>query len=512
VAGSIYMTINLIAFILPGYNENALYGRSLQTMAIMLLSPFGMPIMVGEFTFTKTPYSYMGTNALADEIIIMSLWAVLTVIYFVAAMIIAKIRKNENVQSGFIFKFPKIVIQVIASVGIGLISGFVALTYLFFYDTTGTGVPTLLIFMAGALLGSLGAFIITTLVYNRGTKRFVKDLPIFGGSFALLAVFYLLISTGLVGGVMNVPDVDKIKSVSVNSPAYNTYLGVESPAFVSIGDKYEKISYQSEDKQYRESVVALHQAIVDNIHNEMGMFFNMNWIYEPFNVSFEPSNIDIVYELNNGKKIIKAYTWCNYDYEDIKDEYNGVLNTDAFKNQHKITKCDTAEEANVSMIGISQSKRYSNNPLYDTTNESDYDIGEYGATITEEEIIDTDNEKSDFYDSEFISQVYSTLRDEFVADKNLSKTMRTAKPEYVETDDVPDEIVYSVRMNYDIGDVISEDDLRKANDIEDASSVIMDSDEEYFVTKDTYPNTWKLIDDYMQSNNRTSAFIYSDAA
>lgn len=454
----------------------------------MLLSPLAMTNIVGEFSFTKTPYYYDGVNALADEIIIMALWAVLTVIYFVAAMKIAKIRKNENVQNGFIFRFPKVFIQVIATVGIGLIGGFVATTSFYFYDTTN-GLISLLLFMAGALIGSLGAFLITTLIYNKGAKRFIKELPVFAGSFAVLAVFYLVISLGLVGGVMSVPDVDDIKSASLDSPALIAYYKEEKPSFISVGDRYEKISYASEDKQYIEKVVAVHQAVVDNLHKKMGTFFNMSWIDEEMPAD-APSKIEIVYELKNGKKIVKCYYWYNYNQEDIAEEYNAVINTEAYKNNYKITKCDTAEEANVALMSIRRSAKYENNY--------------YQSTPAEDE---------DVFDTELRNQIYTSLREEFIADKDLVRTMMSAWPGYIDST-IPDEIVYSVEVNYDIFDDSYEEmckTIEKEYGINANMEMLVDPQDVFYITRESYPNTWQLIDDYLESNDKTEMFLYSDA-
>ncbi|MEE0264512.1 MAG: ABC transporter permease [Acutalibacteraceae bacterium] len=548
IAGTIYMATNLVAFILPGYNQASLYGLSLKTMLIMLLSPLAMTNIVGDFSFTKTPYYYDGVNALADEIIIMVLWAALAVGYFVAALKISKIRKNENVQSGFVFKFPMAITQAIASIGLGLNAGFVGVTSVGVttvdtYQPT-SGVKTLLMFMAGAFLGTLGAYLITSLVYNRGAKNFVKSLPVFAGSFGALAVFYLLISLGLVGGVMDVPEAAKVKSVSFNSPSFSNYTYRDIPAVISVGDTYQEISYASEDEQYIENVVALHQAVVDNLHKEMGTFFNIAWIDSPFSMSYEPSYLKIIYELDNGKKIFKYYNWYNYDYEDIKDQYNAILDTEVYKNNHKITKCDTAKEANVSMLSIRELKRYSNNPMYDTTlkvNTQEYidrteQFNEALAEKTGVEASDSDNvtsiggvmfeegvaiEDSEYYDSEFLNKLYTSLRKEFIADKNLSKTARASDPEYVDTDNVPDEVVYGVDMNYDMPAVkksraLLEMDkaIKEKYDIPEdvAAEILIDSPENFIVTKDAYPETWKLINDYLQSNDKTSLFVFPNAA
>ncbi|MEE0060435.1 MAG: tripartite tricarboxylate transporter TctB family protein, partial [Acutalibacteraceae bacterium] len=470
------------------------------------------------------------TNALADEIIIMSLWAVLTVIYFVAAMIIAKIRKNENVQSGFIFNFPKVIVQIIASVGFGLIAGFIAVTAFDFYNPKN-GFEAMLQFMAGALLGTLGTFLISTLIYNRGVKNIGKSLPIFAGSFASLAVFYLLVSLGLVGGVMNVPDVDKIKSVSfsVNGSAYN--INEEMYSFISVGDSYQPVDKASEDKQYIEKVVDLHQAVVDNLHNKRGTFFSVTWVNDSMPMYYGPLQISVVYELENGKKIERFYPWYHFDYESIKDEYNAILDTDVYKNSHKITKC-TAEEANVSLVEIRQHKVYSNNKLFDTTQIDNYKPGiekteEFKALLSERSGIDVETNQivsidgnavirdDDLYDTEFINKLYTSLKEEFTADKSLSKTERRSVPEYVDTDNVPNDIAFSVRMDFNLRSD-SEDDmynaLRKKYGFGEEVSLVVDKTEDYIVTKESYPKTYKLIEEYIQSKDRAHVFIWQDSA
>lgn len=506
VVSCIFCVVNLILTILPGYYNMSIYSIDRFTrMIFFVLCPLSMPLESSLFSGGKLSEFIIEPKDLQIEITIMMIWLALAIVYFVAAVIIAKKRKNENVQSGFIFSFPKIVIQVIASVASGIILGdFFAESFSF----ENNGFKTMLLFMLGALVGSFVSFLIVTIIYNRGAKRFVKSLPIFAGSFAVIATFYLVISTGLVG-VSNVPKIDDIKAVAVFDD-YN-YTIDETKTVFSKGNSFEKVNYFIEDKEIINSVVSLHQSIIDGLHDEMGIFFDF-YTYDFYSEKgYEPDTIRIVYELTNGKKISRTYKSHNYNYNNIIEDYNDIVSSDLYKQNSKLVNCVTANEANVSHIDIHPTSRY--------MKESEYYIDDY-ENIYDEEYYDeyTDDYSTEeynsveLYDAELVNQIYSSLREEYLADRNYAETMKARYTEYVKPTgnnaEIYDEVVYQINLYYstDLGIDVTEKKFKELGI--DYDNCALDLDEYFAITKDSYPRTWELINNHFEQEEINVLYLY----
>lgn len=518
VASCIYLVVDLISNILPGYYNMSIYVIDRFTrMVFFALCPFSMPFESSVFSgveYGYVTYGYRDTlsefiepESLQIEIKTMVMWLALAIVYFVAAVIIAKKRKNENVQNSFIFSFPKVVIQVIASVAAGIILGyFFAENFLFEND----GFKTMLLFMLGALMGSFVSFLIVTIIYNRGAKRFVKSLPAFVGSFAIIAIFYLVISTGLVG-VSNVPKVDDIKAVAVFDDC-DYYTSDEIEVVFSKGTSFEKVNYFIEDKDIINSVVSLHQSIVDGLHDEMGTFFNLDtYIFYSENEGYEPDTIRIEYELTNGKKVSKVYTSHHYNYSNIIEAYNDIVSSDLYKQNSKLVSCVTADEANVSCIDIYSTPRYTKNSIEGNyIDDSEYIYDEDYYEYIEEDYTEDYNSEN-LYDAEFVNQIYSSLRKEYLADKNYAETLKARYPEYVKPTDnnaeIYDEIVYNINLRYSthLG-IATEKKIEELGVEYDYCN--LDPEENFAITKDSYPKTWELINNYFEQKEIDNLYLY----
>ncbi|MEE1125116.1 MAG: hypothetical protein U0L18_04165 [Acutalibacteraceae bacterium] len=471
VAGCLLTAANLVASIVPGmFNMDVEIYQPFTFMLLFSFAPFAMPYLSGEFSSVYAGSDGKLVNYVSDEWFvaeskILVIWFVIAVAYLVAGMIMAKKRKNENVQNGFIFEFPKAIIQAVATVSAGVMIG----SFLAGNNCTkNDGFKTMLMFMLGALIGSVLAYLIVTLIYNKGIKRFKKGLPAFVGSFVAVVVFYLTISLGWVG-VTDVPKVENIKSACVlgeNDNRFNTSL---VPVVYSNGNNLEKVDRFIEDKDVIKNTVALHQAIVDGLHEESGTFFNFYNYYTAgkgaTETGYEPYTIRIEYELNNGKKISKTYIHGHFNYDKIKDKYNAIISSELYKQEcYKVARYATAEESNVYKINI-----YTN--------------------------ANNDYEPSDMNDSNAINQVYSTLREEFIADKNHAETL--------EANYSDNELIFSVGVYYSLTesagddcniDAIIERDAEKLDII--PGEVDLDPNDTFVITEDTYPKTWALLNSY----------------
>ncbi|MEE1281153.1 MAG: hypothetical protein UHK60_02715 [Acutalibacteraceae bacterium] len=514
VASCLSLGTSLITNIVPGcFNLDVSMMDRFSYMLVYALCPVMMPFISGTFADIYCDSNYnlvysLGADSLEVEVKTLVLWFVLALVYLAAAIVIAKKRRNENVQNGFIFSFPKIVIQVLASGAAGLMLGYFLVSDL---SVGGNGFETMLMFMGSAFLGSLLAFLIVTLIYNKGTKRFVKSIPTFIGSFVAIAIFYLAISSGLVG-VSSVPKVEKIKSVAVfNEPDYNYNLD-ENPVIVSKGNGFEKANFYIEDKEVIKNTVALHQAIVDGLHDEAGAFFGFSdnfYLSSHINKSYEPYSIRIDYVLDNGKKISKSYIHSHFNYDNIKDELNAVVSSDVYKQQYfKLANCASADEANVSLMNIYPSKRYTNQDPSSSQSVDAYYGNNVGVIAGSEEWV-----KKDVTDSEMVNEIFSSLQEEFLADSNYAETLKANSCEYVEQTrdnfEIYDEIVYNIDISYStqLSYEAAEKIIEKLDGV--VSGVHLDDPEENIViTKDSYPRTWELLDNYFESEGADQVYLY----
>ena len=514
VISCIFLGITIISSLLPGYSHLSIDFYELPVyMAFFLLCPVSMPFIGSSFISTyyweydDSLSSFMNSDVMKIEIIYMAIWLLLSVVYVVAAIMIAKKRKNENVQNGFIYTFPKVVIQVIGSLAAAMILGwFFAESFSYYND----GFKTMLMFMLGALIGSFVAFLIVTLIYNRGTKRFVESLPVFACSFVAVGIFYLMISLGLVG-VSYVPKAEDVKAVAVYADGDYRYdvISDDLTVMVSKDNSFEEVDYFIEDKEFINSTVNLHQTIVDGLHDAMGTFFNFYGYFEVYHADgYEPYSIKIVYELNNGKKVSKAYSSGSYIYENMLDEYNAVASNDTYKQCYKLAMCSTADEANVMFMDIYPHQRYTNTAPKTLEEYFDEYSDEYYSD--ENYIEDTTFELND---SKVLNSIYISLREEYLADKNIAETLKAGYPQYVEpTDDnfaIYDEVSYTIDIGYssDLGAYAYEKKLEQFD--YNYYDYIVDPNESYTITKETYPKTWELINSYFeQEEDCTALYLY----
>ncbi|MEE1076513.1 MAG: hypothetical protein UHY68_04530 [Acutalibacteraceae bacterium] len=518
VASCLFIGISLIGSIVPGYyNIDVTTIDRFTYMLFFSLCPCVMPYMAGTFadvyrdSISGELVYNLGEDSLAVETKTLIIWFVLALVYLAAAIIIAKKRRNENVQNGFIFGFPKIIIQVLASGAASLILSYFVVGEL---SSENTGFETFLFFMLSTLVGSLLGYLIVSLVYNKGPKRFIKSIPTFIVSFVAVAMFYLSISLGLVG-VSSVPKVDDIKSVAVfDEDSFDYYYYDDMPVVFSRGNSFEKANFFIEDKEVIKNTVALHQSIVDGLHDEAGTFFNFgsyNYYYgvPDSDTGYEPGSIRIEYILNNGKKITKSYSRVHFKYDDIKDEFNSIISSDVFKNHYfKIANCADAEEANVSAMNIYASKRYTNINSSSTYSQDAFFGNIIGVTAGDSDWIENDK-----YDSEMVNKLFSTLHEEFLADKNYADTLKAKQCEYVKQTrdnfEVYDEIVYNIWISYSTK--LSYEAAEKMIDSLDGIKQGMhfqDPDNFITITQESYPKTFELLNNYFENENVDQLHLY----
>lgn len=166
-------------------------------------------------------------------------------VMFAGAVILFKRRKNENVQMGFIYKLPKIIIIIISSVACGVYIGYTASGALSGEIKSGT--VQLLWYILFSVVGCIVSYLIITSIYNRGGSGILKSMPCLGASVALSLVIYLLTATGMVSMNMWAPDIKTVKYVSVETSINKNY---SETIDEFLGEDYSEGVFEGEMEYY----------------------------------------------------------------------------------------------------------------------------------------------------------------------------------------------------------------------------------------------------------------------
>lgn len=181
----------------------------------------------------------------------MVLYCIYSIIFvavmFAAAVILFKRRKNENVQMGFIFKLPKILIIIISSLACGVYIGYTASGAL--SSDVKSGTVQFLWYILFSVVGCIVSYLIITSIYNRGGSGILKSIPCLGASVVLSLVIYLLTATGMVSMNMWAPDIKTVAYVSVETSINKNY-GNTINEF--LGEDYSEGVFEGEMEYYDE--------------------------------------------------------------------------------------------------------------------------------------------------------------------------------------------------------------------------------------------------------------------
>lgn len=181
----------------------------------------------------------------------MVLYCIYSIIFvavmFAAAVILFKRRKNENVQMGFIFKLPKILIIIISSLACGVYIGYTASGAL--SSDVKSGTVQFLWYILFSVVGCIVSYLIITSIYNRGGSGILKSMPCLGASVVLSLVIYLLTATGMVSMNIWAPDIKTVAYVSVETSINKNY-GNTINEF--LGEDYSEGVFEGEMEYYDE--------------------------------------------------------------------------------------------------------------------------------------------------------------------------------------------------------------------------------------------------------------------
>lgn len=483
---TISLLSGLFVSIVPGFSYMSSLMFYVPAVVVTALSPVvgtflcgGLDLFISSTQVDSAAY-YLTESINTTEYIIY--WLVFIAVFFVASLILSQIRKNENVQNGFIFKAPMNVIKLLTSISGGVLFGTIFIAT-FDIQIGDSGFVQLIYFMIGALIGSMFAFLILTFIYNRGIAGFLKSLPNFLIAFAIVAVSYIVISLGFFSKDTYVPNADDVAAVSVSTDVVMTDEEWEGEATYSwyYDENKEKVKmdYFMEDSEVINNTIAMHQNIVDNLHEKNDTFYLSKNEDTPIGAK-TPETILISYKMKDGTIIKRSYNNNQYDNEQAKNDFDKIASSDAYKEQYFILgKCDIDK---VSLVSISQVKYMpSDGALF---NEAYLEMDDEGTIIEEllealEKDFKADKSYMDTLDSKVISETSSLEVDFF------GTTEVTTTDSYY--DDVVIDIAYQNYLEGDITDYIGTMDYHMIYGI---------TDEQYVIPKDKYVNTWKVIEKY----------------
>ena len=358
----IFLVVNQFVNTIPGFQYASDDGLNLiNKMVITALSPNLMLIMSGKVITSDVQESIFSEGISLASYIIFNI--IFTVIMIALGCLIAKKRKNENVQNSFIHRIAKSVVTVFIVTASAIVSG--AIFRSMFYQSAREGiVNATVIFILGSIIGAIISFLIFTFLYNKGVRGFFKELPVFGISMGMVMVTILVIITGCFGTDSYIPKTEAIESVaivnnyaSVNLYTQNKYREFyESkdniPEYLSCETYFDKdnkvhvMNYHITDKEIIEKTRQLHQIIIDNIKAENRPFYilgNMenryyNQEYYDDGVTKKPvpsyvqaTDIQIQYRLKNGKLITRNYDRIYCDNKELEKIENEIISSSIYK-------------------------------------------------------------------------------------------------------------------------------------------------------------------------------------
>ena len=140
-------------------------------------------------------------------------WIVFTAALLALTLVLNRKRRSEAAETGWAFAVPNAVIRVAASATAGL-----GLGLLLAQAMSGLMIQ----FILGMAIGAFVMHMILEAVYSRGLRKWVRSLPYYGGTIAVLVCLLLGLAYGMNGIVNRVPVAEDVTQVecSIRWPIY----------------------------------------------------------------------------------------------------------------------------------------------------------------------------------------------------------------------------------------------------------------------------------------------------
>ncbi|MEE0929502.1 MAG: ABC transporter permease, partial [Acutalibacteraceae bacterium] len=476
--------------ITPGYDmyTGELMFEPISGLVDCLCSPILGTFIGGDVVlFNMGESETLGVNISAAKYLVY--WLIFIGVVFVASLFIAKRRKNENVQNGFVYTLPKIIVTILATIAMGLLAGFL-FVFAFAGNIGKSETAYVLYYLFGAFTGGLLAFTVLTLLYNRGINNFVKSLPVLAGSYAIVLVGGFVIATGVFGTDTYVPKPEKIESVIVTSDITREFSMINDIYDSSIydvnfdnNDKEEyaiknhnwyinkegvitPADFRITDENIIKDTVEMHKYIVDNMHKYYGNLYGAtgaaDFDYEP-DYNKTPYELQIIYKMKDGSIVKRTYDNGGYDVDKVRELYNKIASSEIYKKQYlPINLCDLNRAYKVEISGGMDGR----DPWFSENGEPSITNAEKTAAATE---------------------LLVALRKDIMADEN-----------FVDTCDIKDSVNGTDYEKWIYGDEMKiqisyNNDLYSQKYNQHIHGLAC---EEYIIPKDKYKNVWSVLEKY----------------
>jgi ABC-2 type transport system permease protein len=267
---------------------------------IFLLLPIGL-FMLSAYNFKFFMFGYPASYHLSGKIQYLSpltmiegiqkithtlpLWiyAGLSILFYVLSLLLYKIRKPESVSQAVIFP----VLKPILKFGMTVCCALLVASYFGDFREQSQG---WLFF--GYLFGSFVGYLLAEMLLQKTWRVFghLKGYLFYGG---ILVVIISMLQFDITDYEDRVPELDEIKQVHLSEGSY-VYLQPEE-----LG--YPNRTFYLEEKENIQLVHDLHKEIIANKNN-------------PTNIINQKETAFFVYELKNGKKLVREYEINKEDY------------------------------------------------------------------------------------------------------------------------------------------------------------------------------------------------------
>lgn len=297
---------------------------SLMILPAMMLMGYSVDVNPITVLILSPAFSFLYFNVIY--------WLIFSAVCVVLSFFLIKNRKAESAQSHFAYKFPLVAIKVLVSFSAGVISGFVMALM-----NQGESNMDYVLFWTGMIFGSFLAHLIIQLIFNHGTKGFLKGLIPYGAMLLCFVIFFTSLNFGFFGYESFVPDAKDVKSVSFTG---------NIPCYV---DGVNIMQNEITDKKIINKAIAAHKQSISRIdeykHSKMFSRSRVNYLNERGPVYSEvledaPMRYFITYTMNDGRKITRVYENYYGDDTNIESEIEFLKTEEYKKNTSPVFVCD----------------------------------------------------------------------------------------------------------------------------------------------------------------------------
>lgn len=349
---------------------------------------------------------------------------IFSVVFFVLSLIFIKRRKAEAAQNGFAFKIPIYLIRFIITVA----AGFTIAVFLWQMLNSKDSSMFILWFIIGSVIGCVLSHLVISVIYNRGFKRFARELISLGLSFVTVLAISAVITTGYFGSDVYVPNPEDVKSVTLYGiPNTNEAENIEDPTIISRICSVHKSITQKLHEYYAYPYIK--NKVEQNEYNNVRKYADSSLRYVS-DLEYADSDVDcasltITYNMKNGTTVSRCYdTETDIKILHSKEVKQSVLNltrTEEYKKTLQLFQIDAEKWDSVEVYNCFNdnmefiSRKQDKALLIEALKKDILSDDEFGMINSEEEYIAGIQLMSDMDDeNNSIITTYGYVNDDFL--------------------------------------------------------------------------------------------------